>query len=431
MTRAALLALCAGALLAACGDDAPVDPTTDGRTPDAAPDAGTPDAGIDAIPPDATTDRDRDGTDDGLDCAPDDGLRWRIVPTYTDGDRDGRGTGDPLDSCIGTGAPDGRAGVAGDCDDGNGAIFQLLAFTHRDGDGDGYFVAEAGTVCSGAALPAGHLATDPGTAPDCAPADPLAFALHTAYVDTDGDTFGVEPAIQLCAGAALPAGFADDASDCAAGDAARWQLLAYSHRDSDGDGATTAEAGAVCSGAALPAGYRTAASGNDCAAGDPTRWQTVALYADTDGDLVGAGSAIPTCMGTTRPPGLSDRGTDCAADDITRWGLLAYGHVNRDGDRATIPEAGTVCSGAAVLPPYYIAPIGHDCDDADADLYRWVVLYPDGDGDGVGETPYTVTCLGDAIPAGQSTRGYDIDDSDPAVIEDEEADDELLDLILF
>jgi hypothetical protein len=441
MTRAALFALCAGTLLAACGDDLPADPTPtpdarpDAATPDARIDAGLPDAtvdaGVDAVPPDATTDRDGDRIDDELDCAPDDIARWRIVPTYADGDRDGRGAGDPVDSCVGAVGPDGRTDVAGDCDDGNGAIYQLLAYSHRDADGDGRFIAEASTVCSGAALPAGHRATDPGTEPDCAPADPLAFALRTAYVDADRDGFGVEPSLELCVGAALPAGHAAVAGDCAADDAARWQLLAYSHRDSDGDGATTPENGSVCSGAALPAGYRTTASGADCAADDATRWQTVTLYADTDGDLIGAGPAIPTCMGTTRPAGMSDRGTDCAADDVTRWGMLPYSHVDRDRDGATLPEAGTVCSGAAVLPPFFIAPIGHDCDDADDARHRWVVLYPDRDHDGVGETPYDVVCLGADIPEGRSTRGYDIDDSDPTVIEDEEEDDELLDLILF
>jgi hypothetical protein len=433
--RAALLATVAAALLAACGDDAPTDPTTDGRTPDAAaPDArvdagapdATPDAGIDATP---SADRDRDGVTNDLDCAPDDAVRWRTANIYVDGDRDGRGAGDPTEACIGAGPAPDRSEVGDDCDDGDAASYQVLGFTYRDGDGDGRFVVEAGTLCTGAALPTGYRDGDPGTEADCAPTDPSAYRLRTLYVDSDGDRIGVEPAVELCIGDTIPAGQATVAGDCNAIDIGRWQLLAYSHRDADGDSVTTAESGTICSGTTLPPGYRTTGNGLDCAPDDITRWRTVDLYADIDRDGIGAGPAIPTCMGDTRPDGLSDRGTDCAPDDITRWGMLPYHHVNRDGDRATIPETGSVCSGAAVLPPYYVAPIGHDCDDADGDRYRWVVLYPDTDGDGVGTTPYAVHCLGDDLPAGQSTRGYDIDDGDPAVIEDEEDDDELLDLL--
>jgi hypothetical protein len=56
------------------------------------------------------------------------------------------------------------------------------------------------------------------------------------------------------------------------------------------------------------------------------------------------------------------------------------------------------------------------------------VLFADTDGDGVGSGPYSIQCLGTAIPAGMSLYGDDVDDDDAAVSEDEE-DDDLLDVI--
>ena len=59
--------------------------------------------------------------------------------------------------------------------------------------------------------------------------------------------------------------------------------------------------------------------------------------------------------------------------------------------------------------------VGRDCDDADPSVYRAIVRYPDGDGDGVGATPRTIFCVAETAPAGYSRFGWDIDDHDPAV----------------
>jgi hypothetical protein len=50
------------------------------------------------------------------------------------------------------------------------------------------------------------------------------------------------------------------------------------------------------------------------------------------------------------------------------------------------------------------------------------------DCDAAGAPPRQVTCIGSALPAGLVRGGYDDDDADPAVIE---ADDDELDLLLF
>jgi len=367
------------------------------------------------------------------DCAVDDAARWQILAyTHVDADGDDRYVSDAGERCSGAALDDGYLGsdpgTAPDCAPADASRWQVLAYTHVDADGDDRYVADAGERCSGAALDDGYLGSDPGTAPDCAPADASRWDARVAYVDEDRDGVGIAPGASVCVGAALDEGWAAVAGDCAAADATRWQLLPYTHRDQDLDGVTIADAGSVCAGAALPAGYRTSGSGDDCADLDATRWSLAPLFADGDGDGVGAGDATATCIGATVPAGQSLTGTDCAASDALAWRVLPYSHVDRDGDGATIAEPGLQCAGAAVTPPFYTAASGNDCDDADAALTRWVVLYADGDGDGAGTTPRQAHCLGETLPDGWSRRGDDVDDADPAAVEDE--DDEALDLIL-
>lgn len=423
-------------LVAVACRDSSVDPVdhpdarrADARLPDArTADAGTPDAGS----PDAQVvlDRDGDGTNDAEDCAPRDVSRWRTVPTYLDVDRDRHGVGDAADLCIGVDAPVGRALDGTDCDDTARARFQMLAYAFRDADGDGRYVPEVSAVCAGVALPGGYRSDDPRTEVDCAPEDRTRWAMLTFFPDEDGDGAGAGTAMPLCAGDAVPDGYSRGDADCAPTDRGAWQVLTYSHRDADGDGATVPATGGVCTGVTLPPGYFTAANGHDCAPDDASMWRTVHLFADTDGDRVGAGASTAACIGAAAPVGTSLVGTDCNAVDAARWAMLPYQHVDHDGDGATTPERGAVCSGAAVLPPYYLVAIGNDCDDGDEMLERWAVLYTDEDGDGVGRPPHRVSCLGDTIPDGMSTRGYDVDDADPNRIEDEE-DDEVLFNILF
>lgn len=67
-------------------------------------------------------------------------------------------------------------------------------------------------------------------------------------------------------------------NDCDSANAAKWQMLAYSHRDADNDGHSIASSGSLCTGASLPAGYLTSSLGTtDC---DDTNasYHTVATY---------------------------------------------------------------------------------------------------------------------------------------------------------
>lgn len=115
----------------------------------------------------------------------------------------------------------------------------------------------------------------------------------------------------------------------------------------------------------------------------------------------------------------------CELDEGSYGSLLPYVAIDADGDGVTLPASGEVCTAGTLPPPYKAARNGLDCDDADPAVHRIAIVYPDVDGDGVGATPRQIRCIGTAPPPGFATTGYDEDDGDPAVIEDE-ADDLLL-----
>lgn len=368
-----------------------------------------------------------------------------------------------------------------DCDDNDPIVWQNLAYSFRDADGDGHTVAIVGMICSGASLPAGY-STVPGK-PDCDDADLTVFTRVTGFVDADGDGVGDGLAMSFCTAGDLPAGFVAVGGDCAPVDPTRWQNLPYSFRDADRDGAVVAEVGVVCSGATLPAGYLTAAPGGlslDCDDTNPAVSIALTIFVDADRDGFGAGASQIACTGGAPPVGFSTSGTDCDDTDGSVWASLMYTAVDFDGDGFTTPALGMRCTSGVLLPPYYAAPIGNDCDDADATrwalltyraidgdgdgftvpasgqlctngtlpppflasergndcndadptLTRFAVLYPDQDGDGVGAPPRQILCIGTTLPAGLVTGGYDEDDTDPTVIETEDFDD-LLDLIVL
>ncbi len=426
------------ALAAACGStaDTPKDgpPRPDaGLPPDAAPDAA-PDA-----PPDAKPD----------------------APPPIDIDHDGH----PAEA---------------DCDDTDPDVWQDLPYSYRDADGDQHTVAETGTICTGASLPAGY-ATTPGE-PDCNDADAAAHTIVAGFFDDDGDGVGAGSLATFCNDGVLPPGYVATDGDCATGDPARWINRSYSFRDADGDGAAVVETGMVCSGAALPPGYlETAPAGRplDCDDANPDVAIAITIFADGDRDGIGAGPSQVACTNGSPPPGFSTTGTDCddldaavwvsllfvAVDfdedgfttpsmgmrctagvllppyyaaahgndcndnDGTRWALLTYHGIDADRDGVTVPATGQLCTDGTLPPPHTASENGHDCNDNDATLTHFSVLYPDHDEDGVGAPPRQILCLGATNPDGLVPGGYDEDDADPAVIETDDFD-ELLDLVL-
>jgi hypothetical protein len=317
--------------------------------------------------------------------------------------------------------------TGGDCAPGDVTRWRLLVHAGVDRDGDGFTVAQPGTICAGSSLPDPYRAELSGN--DCDDADASRWQRLSGFVDADGDDVGAGPRLELCAGASLPPGIVATDGDCAPLDPALWTTLHYAYRDADGDGRTIAAAGALCAGASLPPGYSNVASGNDCDDGDTTVFASLTGFVDTDGDGVGAGAAVTLCTTGTVPAGWAAGGGDCAPDDPARWRVASYAGVDRDGDGYTVREPGSVCTGEGLPDPFRTTLRGNDCDDADPARWRWVVVYRDLDGDGVGAGPRSVPCLGPALPEGTSIFGYDADDSDPAIqSRDAEADLIVLDL---
>lgn len=382
------------------------------------------------------------------------------IAVYPDTDGDSYGAGDRVVLCSGGPVvPSGWSGFGGDCEPGDPARWQLLSYAGVDADLDGHAAAASGTVCAGAALPPPYspwggedcddgdpsrwrllsgYADDDGDAVgagslvevctsvvlpdgivesggDCAPSDPSAWRLLAGYADADDDAVGAGALVEVCTSVALPHGVVASGGDCAPSDPAAWRPVAYTFRDADGDTRTVAEAGSLCVGAQAPAGYTSVRSGDDCDDLDPTVWTTVAAYFDADGDGTGAGPSLAFCTDGSIPADHAPRGGDCAPTDAAAWRVASYAYMDGDRDGYTVKEAGQVCAGATLPDPYRAAANGNDCDDDDPALYRWVVLYRDLDGDGVGAGTRTIPCLGEAIPEGFSTGGYDADDSNPGV----------------
>jgi hypothetical protein len=291
-----------------------------------------------------------------------------------------------------------------DCDDHDPLVWLSLPYGYRDVDGDAYFVASSGTLCTGGTLPAGYAST--AWSIDCDDTDPAIFTLRNGYVDADGDHYGDGAIVTLCTNGILPAGYAYSAGDCAPSDDTRWIDRAYDYRDVDGDKATVVESGTICSGDALPAGYTITAGPLDCNDHDPSVYALLTIYADQDKDGFGAGAASQVCA-LAPPTGYSKYKTDCDDADVTRWALLAYVGVDLDGDGVTAKATGTLCTAGALPPPYSATLTGNDCNDGDPSLTHYEVLYPDPDGNGIGSPPRAVMCIGASIPAGYSPYGWD------------------------
>jgi hypothetical protein len=271
-------------------------------------------------------------------------------------------------------------------------------------------------VCSGTSLPNGYTLGPGNLGSDCDDTNASLRVTWNVFPDEDRDGVGSGSRVEVCASITRPDGYSDTDTDCAPVDASRWRGFTYQYRDADGDRFTVAAGGSLCAGASLPPGYTNTPTGDDCDDAQPSVHHTVQVYRDEDSDGVGAGDVSSFCTDGSVPSGYSSQSTDCAPDSALSWRLLAYQHVDTDGDGATTPASGTVCTGTTLPLPYFTQASGNDCDDSDAQRSLWRVLYPDRDGDGVGAPPRTVPCLGpDGLFSGHSVHGFDPDDSDPDV----------------
>lgn len=356
----------------------------------------------------------------GADCDDMDPSTWQERGVFVDTDGDGFGAGPLSFQCLGARLPPDHSLQGEDCAPEDRTLWQWRGYAHRDADGDGDTVPENGVRCSGAALPPGYALWPNGL--DCDDHDASVRVSWSVHPDEDGDTVGAGARVTVCAGMTVPAGYSTVDTDCAPTVPSDWQRLTYAHRDADGDGYTVPQSGELCTGAALPPDYQVFEQRRDCDDTSAARHTLVQSWSDEDGDGVGAGEPESLCTNGQVPAPGSALGTDCADDDATRWRQHAYAHVDRDEDGATTPEQGGLCAADTLPAPYFTKATGNDCDDADVERSRWVVLYPDLDGDGVGAEPRQIPCLGAALPPGMSLHGYDVDDSDPEVNMDAEDD---------
>lgn len=207
-----------------------------------------------------------------------------------------------------------------DCAPQDAQAWQTLNYLSRDEDADGFRVNFTGQVCAGSALPPRlSAAAVSGSDVDCNDSDVTRWAtLQYAAVDSDRDGFGVAGAGSLCGGAALPAGMlatlpAAQDIDCDDADAAKWRLMTWASRDNDGDGHRVNSSGTLCNQGSLPA-YLFAATEEtpnlDCDDADAARWRWMGVYRDADGDGVGSGAATRACIGTVPAQGYVLTGYD-------------------------------------------------------------------------------------------------------------------------
>src|SRR5262249_39692489 len=151
-------------------------------------------------------------------------------------------------------------------------------------------IAEVGTVCSGAALPATYLTSAPAGRPfDCDDTNPAVSIPLTIFTDGDGDGFGAGPGQLACTNGSPPGGVSTVGTDCNDGDATVWVALAYTAVDFDGDGVTAPALGTRCTAGTLLPPYFASPHGDDCDDSNPSVSITLTVFVDADHDGFGAG----------------------------------------------------------------------------------------------------------------------------------------------
>ncbi len=257
----------------------------------------------------------------GDDCDDSDAAVTGPLTWYVDGDGDGYGGATTQLACT---QPTGYTATAGDCDDGNGNVFQLVSNLLTDSDHDGYTVGAVGQHCAGVTMTfngrsyytasgGGHPWLDAGGSlgTDCDDGNASVLGATTWYQDGDGDGHGGATSQVACT---APVGYVASGGDCADGNSAIFQAQASVATDADQDGYTVGTAGPQCVGAASTVGGRT-------------------YYGDASGGVSWLAGSL---------------GTDC--DDTNAVIFTAQGNVVADNDRDGYPPSNAqsnVCAGAA------------------------------------------------------------------------------------
>ncbi len=141
---------------------------------------------------------------------------------------------------------------AEDCAPDDPTLTQKSPYSLRDADADGKFIAQAGEVCAGTALPTGYLAAPTSDERDCNDDDATVWVIGAAATDFDGDGRGGAQ-VYVCMGATPPAGHVAAVDDCDDTNPEAWKLV-QAFEDVDQDTKGEGESAALCAADELSAG---------------------------------------------------------------------------------------------------------------------------------------------------------------------------------
>ncbi len=322
---------------------------------------------------------------------------------YRDADRDSHGN--PNETRVACALPDGYVEDRTDCDDLDAAVHPL-----------------ADEICN-------------GTDDDC---DEVVDenVKNIFYLDFDGDGRGnPEITIEACR---LPPGYSLDNTDCNDNDANLWEIR-DAHPNHDGDPFGADEVVPVCAGEMLPAGYLE--RGGDC---DD---QNSEIHPDAmdDCDNVDNDCNPETVDGSHQRPHLNENQQGVCAGSLQscregRWvnsfeGIEGYSeeeecdwldndcngmvdenvrssfYEDLDGDGQGNIEVAVV---ACQQPEGFVAD-GTDCDDLNARVWQILLGYRDADRDSYGAGELQDVCSPQTLREGYSLLFGDCDDDDAGV----------------
>lgn len=343
--------------------------------------------------------------DDGQACTAGDTCTANVCSgatgtTYRDLDGDGRG--DLNISAMICPAPAGYVQQGGDCNDNDPDVFTFVQGLVRDLDSDGRSTGAAMGQCVG---------------------DTMLVGGRTAYRDADGNHTWLASSSSL-------------GTDCDDADADVYEALQNAVTDADHDGHYSGAAAVACAGAASTVNgrsYRAGLSGvatyllatdalgsAECDDATASIYRTVSAAVDADQDgYVVPNTAGMQCVGASAMVSgrtyyasaggmlswLSDAplGTDCNDANAMTSGPFPWFY---DADRDTFGGAGSVVACAVPDAGFVVTP--GDCNDADADVFQsGVSVVPDDDRDGYGNggvAASTAACIG--APSTFSARTY-------------------------
>src|SRR3989338_8268390 len=375
-------------------------------------------------------------------------------------DTDGDGLGDPdnpatsaaLDTCE---LPEGYVENTDDCDDNNLDVGVITWYEDADSDGYGNPDSFVTSTETGSCLPPeGYV----DNADDCDDLDAI-VGIKTWYEDNDTDGYGSSTSTTSVEEGSCdtPLGHVDYDGDCddtstlynpdadeSCTDTEDYNCdgsIGYTDADVDGfaaceecddsDPAINPDAIEVCDGA-----------DNNCdgtidedTASDARTW-----YEDSDGD--GYGNPLSTQAACTRPAGFVSNTSDCDDTDPTTNVLTWYEDIDEDGYGNASSSTDSTVTGSCTTPTGYTAD-ATDCDDTDptrdpgetevCDAFDTdedcsgaadnddlpttglTTFYPDGEGDGYGDTSSTGSSLCDATATYSTTDHTDCDDGDNTI----------------